>query len=161
MHKFLKHQYGACYVRFSFLISCENTLMLAQSSTITDYEEYVEEKIYVKNDNDVYEEFMKKEAEEIIKNENGIAIKFPGGAMICFGFATGQANTSNVTVKFPQEFKDSLYSFSAINIYNYSANMDYSISDVKTKSVMVFGFENGKVLQYEWIFRWTAIGEWK
>ena len=41
------------------------------------------QKIYVLNDNNVYEEFMKKENTETITNENGTAIKFPSGIMIC------------------------------------------------------------------------------
>ena len=35
---------------------------LEQGSTATEYEEYIEPKVYTLNDNSVYEEFMKKEA---------------------------------------------------------------------------------------------------
>ena len=39
-----------------------SNIQLEQGSTATDYEEYIEPKIYVKNDNDVYEEFISKES---------------------------------------------------------------------------------------------------
>lgn len=40
-----------------------SNIQLEQGSTATDYEEYIEPKMYVKNDNDVYEEFIKKATE--------------------------------------------------------------------------------------------------
>lgn len=36
-------------------------LMIVSGNEAKEYEEYIEQKIYIKNDNDVYEEFMKKE----------------------------------------------------------------------------------------------------
>ena len=41
-------------------------LQITQGSEIEEYEDYIESKIYIKNDNDVYEEFMKKEEQKSI-----------------------------------------------------------------------------------------------
>lgn len=56
-----------------------------QGSTATDYEPYIEKKIYCKNDNGVFGEFVNAETMgiETITNENGTATKFPDGTMIC------------------------------------------------------------------------------
>ena len=45
-----------------------NSLQVEQGSTATDYEEYKEKKIYTKNDNDVYEEFLN--ADEVKPTED-------------------------------------------------------------------------------------------
>ena len=41
--------------------SMRESIQVEQGSTATKYEEYIEPKIYVKNDNDIYEEFISKE----------------------------------------------------------------------------------------------------
>lgn len=41
-----------------------NSIQIEQGSTATEYEEYIEPKMYILNDNNVYEEFMKKEESE-------------------------------------------------------------------------------------------------
>lgn len=46
------------YIRASRISTGINTAQIEQGSTATEYEEYIEPKIYVKNDNDVYEEFI-------------------------------------------------------------------------------------------------------
>ncbi len=43
-------------------------MQIEQGSTATSYEEYIETKMYVLNDNNVYEEFMKKEEKRILYN---------------------------------------------------------------------------------------------
>ena len=45
-------------------------VQLEQNSTATAYEKYVEPKIYVKNDNDVYEEFIKRQRVDILFQGN-------------------------------------------------------------------------------------------
>lgn len=53
---------NAKYVRFNGLISeLDTNIQLEQGSTATTYEEYIDKKIYTKNDNGVYEEFYSKE----------------------------------------------------------------------------------------------------
>ena len=47
-----------------------DSLMIYYGTTETEYEAYIEPKIYIKNSYDVYEEFMKKEDNKIILYEN-------------------------------------------------------------------------------------------
>lgn len=64
------------YLEFTIWINWSDTsntnsatfdeIQLEQGSVATDYEKYIEPKIYIKNGNDVYEEFMKKEEKNII-----------------------------------------------------------------------------------------------
>lgn len=52
-----------CYIRIGYG-DCEttiNSLQLEQGSIATEYEKYIEPKIYVKNDNNVYEEYFNKD----------------------------------------------------------------------------------------------------
>lgn len=90
-----------------------------QGSTATEYEEYTERKINVGNS-----EFLNAETMgiETITNENGTAIKYPDGSMICstmvndgeinFDTATGgsyrpsNANLNNKSWTFPVAFID-------------------------------------------------------
>lgn len=48
---------NAKYARLNGVTSVSENMMLEQNSTATNYEPYVEKKIYIKNDNGVYEEF--------------------------------------------------------------------------------------------------------
>lgn len=66
------------YIKFSeAFYSVDNMttniqVMLEQSLVATNYEEYIEPKTYILNDNNVYEEFMKKEEKTILyNNPNG------------------------------------------------------------------------------------------
>lgn len=52
---------NARYLRMNGRIANDTNIQIEQGSTATEYEEYIEPKIYVKNDNDVYEEFISKE----------------------------------------------------------------------------------------------------
>lgn len=58
-----------------------NQIQLEQGENKTTYEAYVEPSIYIKNDNGVYEEFYSED--KIINNDNGTAIKYSNGTMIC------------------------------------------------------------------------------
>lgn len=55
-----------------------NSIQIEQNSTATEYEEYIEPKIYVLNDNNVYEEFMKKH-EDIYSTEEQVVGKWIDG----------------------------------------------------------------------------------
>lgn len=63
------------YIKFSERFNSANDIttniqvMLEQNSTATSYEEYIEQKIYILNDNNVYEEFMKKEEKKILSKQ--------------------------------------------------------------------------------------------
>lgn len=49
------------YIRFYSATDAMETAQLEAGTTVTEYEEYTEPAIYIKNDNGVYEEFMSKE----------------------------------------------------------------------------------------------------
>lgn len=49
-----------------------NEAQIEQNPTATDYEDYIEPKIYIKNSNDVYEEFIKKSEEVYSTGEQKI-----------------------------------------------------------------------------------------
>lgn len=61
---------NACYMRFNGRLSeIDNDIQIEQGSTATTYEAYIDNKIYIKNNNDVYEEFVQKNA---TITENGL-----------------------------------------------------------------------------------------
>lgn len=55
-----------------------NEAQIEQNSTATSYEAYVEPQIYIKNSNDVYEEFIKKEQEIYSTSETKIGTWIDG-----------------------------------------------------------------------------------
>lgn len=60
------------YIRVCFNDGTATDIQLEQGTTATTYEPYVEDKIYIKNNNDVYEEFIEKNGEIILyENQNG------------------------------------------------------------------------------------------
>lgn len=88
---------NAIYLAVSYYDSSTDTLteqeildsiQIEQGSEATEYEKYIEPTIYVKNDNDVYEELISKEdaiktiAYKNSDNDYGQAIRFPDGTMI-------------------------------------------------------------------------------
>lgn len=64
---------GACYVRFSIDIRAEyqdeETFQFEQGNVSSDYEAYIEPTIYIKNRNDIYEKFIKKDEGEVYSTE--------------------------------------------------------------------------------------------
>ncbi len=76
---------GIKYMRFNGKLSEIDTVQLEQGTTATSYEPYVDKKIFVKNDNGVYEEFYKSDIVESGSNENGKWIKYADGRMECYG----------------------------------------------------------------------------
>ena len=60
---------NAKYIRLNGEISSSSNMMIFQGNAETIYEPYIEPKIYIKNNNDVYEEFQdNKQLEEFVKN---------------------------------------------------------------------------------------------
>lgn len=88
---------GVYYIRCSVNGNFLNTLQIEQNTVATAYEDYVEDKIFILNDNNVYEEFDKKVYKEI---EIGIEFetdeKFNGKAIYkkIIDFGTMPNNTS-------------------------------------------------------------------
>ena len=81
--------YFQFYANFTSNTTTANVIfdnIQVQLGTIaTDYEAPVDKEIYIKNVNGIYEEFINAETMgiETIKNDNGTAIKFPDGTLIC------------------------------------------------------------------------------
>lgn len=59
--KYLFIHYGKVTTDADILEESFNSIQVEQNSTATEYEDYIEHKIYVLNDNGVYEEFISKE----------------------------------------------------------------------------------------------------
>lgn len=57
---------NVCYIRFTVTQDFLENLQVEQGSVATEYEEYGKDKIFVKNDNDIYEEFRKNEKIHLI-----------------------------------------------------------------------------------------------
>ena len=155
------------------------------STTATDYEPYVEKKIYTKNDNGVYEEFYKEI--ESGSDDNGSYIKYADGTLIQYGkidktnfLNTGSSLLTTVqglnfyrssapNTTLPQQFKDDTY-FLTAQVKNGSsgARTAWIRTHDKEKtyfSLQLIGLEdfissaNGYTnLEY---VDWLAIGKWK
>lgn len=66
------------YIRVCFNDGTATDIQLEQGTTATTYEPYVEDKIYIKNNNDVYEEFIKKQEEVYSTGEQRIGTWIDG-----------------------------------------------------------------------------------
>lgn len=66
------------YIRVCFNDGTATDIQLEQGTTATTYEPYVEDKIYIKNNNDVYEEFIKKQEEVYSTTETKIGTWIDG-----------------------------------------------------------------------------------
>ena len=61
---------NAAYIRLSILKTSKDTAQLERGTKATEHAEYVESKIYVKNDNGVYEEFISENRIEDMINKS-------------------------------------------------------------------------------------------
>lgn len=112
-----------CYIRFTVTQDFLKNLQLERGSVATEYEEFGKDRIFILNDNDVYEEFKKQEyVIESGSNENGEWIKYSDGRLIQRGIINiNDANFDELygnvwtegagvrTINFPLDFKDGLY----------------------------------------------------
>lgn len=94
------------YVSFNILatgttVSVEN-IQIEQGSTATEYEAYVEPKIYVKNDNDVYEEFY---SNVVVKDDFAVITgNFSIEANTQTNIDNGLAKEGSTSIDFPSGF---------------------------------------------------------
>ncbi len=90
---------NAHYVVMNGSIAQSSNIMLEQGSIATDYEEYIEPKTYILNDNNVYEEFVKKE-ENIYSTDEQVVGKWIDGKPLYRKVVTvnapSQANNSEI-----------------------------------------------------------------
>ena len=146
-----------------------NEIQIEKGSKATNYMPYVEKKIYCKNDNGDYEEFINVETMEIktVTNEKGTAIKFPDGTLIQKGYVYCGDNGAGV-IKYPIPFIDTNNSMTANNRYNGSSELGIIITtqcDNTTGGAIYFRkYVNGvltMVTDTSIIANWIAIGKWK
>lgn len=100
---------------------------------------------------------------ETITNENGTAIKFADGIMICYGSVIVNANSESYNLTFPYNFINSNYSISLQNRYSYSFDIIWSIGALQPSSVTLYSRNPGKstapTVQTQATY--IAIGRWK
>ena len=65
---------NAKYLRMNGSTSSSSNMQIEQGSTATSYEPYIENKIYTKNDNGVYEEIYDEERINELSNENDASL---------------------------------------------------------------------------------------
>lgn len=144
-------------------------IQIEQGTTATTYESYVDKKIYIKNDNDVYEEFYKNNGiVESGSNSNGSYAKFGDGTLIQRGFVNCNENGAGY-VNYPVRFIDQNNTMTANNKY-VSSSPELGIilttqSDATAGGAVYFRkYVDGNLtivkdttIQANWI----AIGRWK
>ncbi len=156
---------NARYIRFSIHSSTTITqidsdlkVQVEQNSTATAYEEYIEQKIHILNDNNVYEEFMKKHEEIYSTNEQAIGKWIDGktlyrkviniGELIPNSRTDYSTGISNVKIKkFEAYFEalDNVFKLNHVNNYNKSSNEHESIALYTTLNGTSIRVENANV----------------
>lgn len=135
-----------CYfVRISCNISNLDSIQLEQNSTATEYEAYIEPKIYVKNDNDVYEEFISKDnLEKYSTTEQKIGVWIDGKPIYRKVISCG-ALPNATTNKIPYNISN-LDKVIHITGYSYNSTADtfMSIPLVSSGTTNVVAYINKK-----------------
>jgi hypothetical protein len=156
-------------------------IQIEHSSSVTEYEDYVEDKIFILNDNDVYEEFKKQEEAIYIvesgSNENGSWTKYNNGIMKCHHTITGnqfactqkaengfyytdinQAEENTKTWSFPAKFISAPMVEIAVASNAYSTSSLGYITNQYAVGYCVLPYAVANT-QFTWNF--IAIGRWK
>lgn len=103
----------------------------------------VEEAIFVKNENGNYEEFIKKENDIItIKNNNGTAILFPDGTMMCTKIVYFQKVSINIAV-------GALYRSESLGLGNWA--YEFIENPIMLEASLVNGWA-------AWLYQYTNAG---
>lgn len=137
----------------------------------TSYEPYVEKRIFVRNDNGVYEEFYKSDIVESGENENGSYVKYADGTAICrhkasLGSCAFKLNESGLytaspgyyTWSFPIEFIGTDISIHAT--CQSGAYMCSSVGWLYDNTINIFYHTNYECTTEVNLFM-TATGRWK
>lgn len=80
-------------------------MQLEQGSVVTSYEEYIEPKTYILNDNNVYEEFMKKEEKNIYSTEEQKIGTWIDGKPLYRKVITGSTTNTELQLSTPPEIE--------------------------------------------------------
>lgn len=145
-----------------------NSFMVVKGSKITPYEPYVEKEIRVKNANGVFEPFTDIET---ITNENGTAIKYPNGTMICTNqlIITTQSNAPvgasyysfiDVLKPFPHAFIEKPR-ISVDNVGDYWAVAGTAQANTNYITAMGLITFTPDPEPRTYVFDYIAIGRWK
>lgn len=136
--------------------------------TPTEYEPYIDKKIYFKNDNGIYEEFVNAETMgiETITNDYGEAIKFPNGTMIYKGFASLKAGDGGIEIECPVPFADTNKDSVSVTLTNkcfYTNTIMWSGQLVSNRNLGMYPYDvvskgNPTV---DSMVNFTVIGKWK
>lgn len=151
------------YIRISLGQTQIETIQF-EAGDKTEYEEYIEPKIYVKNNSENYDKF-EINMPETITNANGTAIRYPDGTMICYGNGRNQPSQTSTTVTLPANFINTEYIVTTTNIYSYYLSVVHTVggSNKQKGSFVVFPYDtktNATPTNYS-DFYYTAIGRWK
>lgn len=107
---------------------------------------------------------------ETITNENGTAIKFSDGTMICIGTGQCPANVGYAEITLPESYIDSNYIM--IANHKYVGGSDYGGSTqlrnitnpqaVNTSTAYIYSYQyDGSIANYIRNVQYIAIGRWK
>ena len=149
-----------------------NNVMIAQSSVPIDYEPYIEKKIYVKNDNGVYEEFYKNNGiVESGSNENGSWVKWSDGTMICTLYKSGSGidsiqygesilYTATYDWIFPQKFAN-IPSVSC-SLFRLGTGASWGgVLAISNKNAILYSYDTYQRTNASYVLSAIVIGKWK
>lgn len=107
---------------------------------------------------------------EKIENENGTAIKFADGTMICTGTGQCPASAGHTDITFPASFVDMNYVMSANHKYtsgsqfggSYQLRNNTTAQITSVNSAYIYSYLNdGNIADYPRNVQYIAIGKWK
>lgn len=164
-----------CYVRIEFVKNADgsvkitkndiSTLQLEQNSEVTEYEEYIEPKTYVLNNNNIYEEFMKCEniAENWGKGLLGYKYMLNNNFLIYTG--TVVANFKNGSLNLDVSELNLVTKPYSVQITPSSQlyGMRYDFDNSSSTNLRIEIFNNGQIYPYNGNIRFstTIYGETK
>ena len=96
-------------------------------------------------------------------NEDGTAIKFSDGTLICYGRFDITKDIQNKVITFPEKFINANYTVTFTNVYTYSVNIVYTIGGKHNTDMTVYPrnpAENAIPI-YDTRADYMAIGKWK
>lgn len=142
-------------------------MQIVKSSTEEEFGEYIEPKVYVKNNNNEYIPFTKQTIQSIT-TESGTAIKFEDGTMICTGTGQCPSGVGYVQVRFASSFIDNNYIITANHKYDGTQGGSAQLRNITNPQPI----DNSSAYIYSYLYdvtianyirnvQYIAIGRWK
>ena len=147
-------------------------MQIIKSSSEEEFEECVEPKVYVKNNNNEYIPFTKQIIQSIT-TESGTAIKFADGTMICYGkIDTGSRNFTEqfgsvyydnipYNIVYPMQFIETPIISISQELGGYFGGNSIGGLPTNTKAQVYVYTMRSATLNRNAIIYWQAIGRWK